>query len=127
MRPDLFFHVTHNRRPNYFIKSKKHIEYFNVKSFPTYIVLSKFNQIILRTNSYQELMNFINQLDVTNLNLELLLDYSKNIIESFGILTKNMLFRRKIIKYTLKNLVIFNKNYNDLDREYFGQRIFLPD
>lgn len=49
---------------NYFIKSKKHIEYFNVKSFPTYIVLSKFNQIILRTNSYQELMNFINQLDV---------------------------------------------------------------
>jgi len=49
---------------NYFIKSQKHIEYFNVKSFPTYIVLSKSNQIILRTNSYQELMNFIDQLDV---------------------------------------------------------------
>lgn len=49
---------------NYFIKSKKHIEYFNVKSFPSYIVLSKSNQTILRTNSYQELMSFINQLDV---------------------------------------------------------------
>lgn len=49
---------------NYFIKSKKYIEYFNVKSFPSYIVLSKSNQTILRTNSYQELMSFINQLDV---------------------------------------------------------------
>lgn len=44
---------------NYLVKSQDYIDFFNITSYPTYIFLSKSNEIIYRTYNYQLLLNFI--------------------------------------------------------------------
>lgn len=71
------------------------------------------NNILSNLNDICEKLSLMNLIDINNINSETLINYSDILINCFKIISRNMLYRRKMMKYSLKNFCKLSKFYQE--------------